>query len=242
MLLSPRTSSDLAAYWGHFFGCPPAALDMAGTQVLPHAELADYVGIYCLRRGEAALASVPPADLAYWRARLGSLGAAELTDAAALARRVGPAAQRLIGPAALAYADAATLRPLPAGGARLLGAADEPAHQRLAAACPASDWEHGGSPFELLPLAGRFVGGELAALAGYELWGERIAHIAVVTHPAQRGRGYGAAAVSLLAELVVGRGLIAQYRTLCANTPARRIAASLGFVDYAETLAVRLVP
>jgi predicted GNAT family acetyltransferase len=87
---------------------------------------------------------------------------------------------------------------------------------------------------------GRFVRDVLAALAGYEIWGERIAHIAVITHPAQRGRGYGAEAVSLLAEGIVARGMIAQYRTLNANTPSLRLGASLGFAPYAETLAIRL--
>jgi GNAT superfamily N-acetyltransferase len=240
MPLTKRTQAALTAYWASFFGCPPPLLDAARGAVLPHAELDNYNGIFSFRRGEAALVSVPPADLAGWRARLAGATAAALGDAAALAELVGVPAARVIGPAALAYADGATLRPLPTAGTRLLSAADEGAHAALKAACPPLEWEHGGSPFELLPLAGRFVRDDLVALAGYELWGEQIAHIAVVTRPDQRGRGYGAEAVSLLAELVVARGLIAQYRTLRANTPSLRIGEALGFVPYADTLAIRL--
>ena len=78
------------------------------------------------------------------------------------------------------------------------------------------------------------------ALAGYELWGEHIAHIAVVTHPEHRGQRYGTCVVSLLAETVLTQGLIPQYRTLCANAPSIAIATALGFVAYSENLAVRL--
>jgi GNAT superfamily N-acetyltransferase len=240
MPLSAPTLAELTGYWAGFFGCPPAALAAGGVQILPHAELDAYRGLYCFRRGDTALVSVPPDELARWHALLAGLDAAALTDAALMAGRLGLAAAQLIGPAALAYADAATLRPLPTAGTRLLTALDEAAHGALRAACPPVEWEHGGSELGLLPLSGRFVRDALAALAGYEIWGERIAHIAVITHPAQRGRGYGAEAVSLLAEGVVARGMIAQYRTLNANTPSLRLGASLGFAPYAETLAIRL--
>jgi RimJ/RimL family protein N-acetyltransferase len=240
MPLTPLTLAALTRYWASFFGCPPGALDAPGARVLPHAELAAYQGIYCFRRGDAALISVPPDEEDRWRELLAGLDMVALTDSAAMGGRVGARASRLIGPAALAYADAATLRSLPVAGTRLLSAADESAHTALQAACTVEEWEHGGSELGLLPLAGRFVRGELVALAGYELWGEQIAHIAVVTHPAHRAQGYGAEAVSLLAEMLVARGVVAQYRTLCANTPSMRIAAALGFVPYAETLAIRL--
>jgi RimJ/RimL family protein N-acetyltransferase len=239
MPLNPPTLAAVTRYWASFFGCPAASLDAPGARILPHAELEEYRGLFCLRRGAAALASVPPGQLAEWQARLAPLGPA-LTDAAALARQLGAAPSQVIGPALVAYADAATLRPLPTAGTRLLSALDEEAHGALEAACDPTEWAHGGSEFGLLPLAGRFVRGELVALAGYELWGEQLAHIAVVTHPAHRGRGYGAEAVSLLAEAVIARGMVAQYRTLRANAPALRIAESLGFVPYAETAAVRL--
>lgn len=242
MPLTASTLAELTRYWAGFFGCPPAAIDEAGIKVLPHAELDAYRGVYCFRRGATTLVSVPPDELVDWRLRLGGLDPATFTDAAAMAVHLGLAPERLIGPAALAYADEATLRPLPTAGTRPLTALDEEAHAALRAACAPEEWEHGGSELGLLPLSGRFVRDELVALAGYELWGKRIAHIAVITHPAHRSRGYGAEAVSLLAEGIVARGMIAQYRTLRANTPALLLGASLGFVPYAETLAIRLGP
>ncbi len=239
----PLTAPTLAAvdrYWSSFFGCPRVALEAPGTSVLPHAELEHYRGLFIFVRGAAALVSAPPDALDHWRGQLAALAPASLLDAPALARRLGLDPQRLIGPASLAYADTESLRPLPTPGARLLTTADEAAYEKLRKACPPIEWGHGGSEMGLLPLAGQFARGRLVALAGYEIWGERIAHIAVITHPTQRGKGHGAAVVSLLAETVVARGMVAQYRTLSANAPSMRIAAGLGFAPYAQTLAVRL--
>lgn len=240
MPLADTTLETIEAYWANFFGAPRDGLGAPGARVLAHAELEHYRGIFCMRLGGAALVSVPPAELEAWRGRLGGADVDALSDAAALGALAGAPPERVIGPAALAYADATSLRPLPAPGVRLLGAADEEAYADLRAACAQIEWEHGGSELGLLPLAGKFVRGDLAALAGYELWGERIAHIAIITRPDMRGRGYGAEAVSLLAEDVVSRGLIAQYRTLRANTPSMRIAAGLGFIPFADTVAIRL--
>ncbi|NTU81514.1 MAG: GNAT family N-acetyltransferase [Chloroflexales bacterium] len=240
MPLSPPTLAAVTRYWAGFFGCPAATFKVPGVYVLPHAELEEYRGIYCLQREAVTLVSVPPGQIGYWRARLAPLGADALTDAPAVARQLGVSPAQVIGPAALAYASA--LRPLPTAGTRLLTALDEEAHAALKAACGPLEWAHGGSEFELLPLAGRFVRGKLVALAGYEPWGEQIAHIAIVTHPAHRGHGYGAEAVSLLAETAIARGMIAQYRTLYANTPSLRLGASLGLVPFAKSLAIRLGP
>ncbi|HMQ33748.1 MAG TPA: GNAT family N-acetyltransferase [Chloroflexaceae bacterium] len=242
MPLSPPTLAAIARHWADFFGCRVADLEAPGVHILPHAELEEYRGLFCLRRGAATLVSAPPDQLDRWRGRLARLGADPLAGAAAVALRLGVVPAQVIGPAALAYADATALRPLPTAGTRLLTTLDEEAHATLAAACGPEEWVHGGSELGLLPLAGRFARGELVALAGYEPWGERIAHIAVITHPAHRGRGYGAEAVSLLAETVIARGMIAQYRTLVANTPSLRLGASLGFAPFAETLAIRLAP
>jgi predicted GNAT family acetyltransferase len=92
------------------------------------------------------------------------------------------------------------------------------------------------------PASGVYHGNELVALAGYEVWGEMIAHIAVVTHPAFRGRGFGRCAVAHVARAALAAGLIPQYRTLESNLASIRVAESLGFslYAYATSVAVRL--
>jgi GNAT superfamily N-acetyltransferase len=158
---------------------------------------------------------------------------------------LGAAAGPVIGPAYLGYTDAAHFTPAaPAAAVRALGPGDEGALAALRAACAPDEWEHGGSDPAAGPAAGPVVGafadGGLAAVAGYEVWGGRLAHIAVVTHPRQRGRGHGAAAVSALVRSALGAGLVPQYRTLEANRSSAAIARRLGFVPYAVSLAVRL--
>ena len=240
MPISAPNVAAVARYWASFFGCPVAALGQPGVRVLPHAELEEYRGIFVFQREAATLVSVPPDQVARWEPALAGLTPGDLLDPAPMAAVAAVSPAQVIGPAVVAYADTSSLRPLPTAGTRLLTALDEEAHAALAAACDPTAWAHGGSEFALLPLAGRYVRGQLVALAGYEPWGEQIAHIAVITHPAHRGQGYGGEVVSLLAETVIARGMLAQYRTLRSNTPSLRLGASLGFVPFAETLAVRL--
>jgi predicted GNAT family acetyltransferase len=61
-----------------------------------------------------------------------------------------------------------------------------------------------------------------------------------VTHPAFRGNGYGRAVVSAMTRAALDEGAIPHYQTLASNTASRAIARSLGFTEYAQTLAVRL--
>ncbi len=89
-------------------------------------------------------------------------------------------------------------------------------------------------------MIGAFAGGGLAVVAGYEVWGDQIAHLAIVTHPAHRGRGLGAAAFAFAARAALDAGLIAQHRALLSNTHSMSIARRLGFVPYSVSLAVRL--
>jgi predicted GNAT family acetyltransferase len=70
--------------------------------------------------------------------------------------------------------------------------------------------------------------------------GGTSSHIAVITHPDFRGRGYGRSAVAHLAARALAAGLLPQYRTLVANHSSIHVAQSLGFELYATSMAVRL--
>jgi len=202
---------------------------------------------------EATLAAVD----AFWAADLGC-SVAELRSPDAIVTRQGrgifilsragvvvalpPAlpADRVVGPAFIGYADASTFCDGSGDGARVLdgGDGDREAIAGLRAACGPSAWEQGGADGADTTV-GIFVDGALATLASYEIWSERIAHIGIITHPAQRGRGLGGAAVAAIARLAIARGLVAQYRTLVANAPSMAIARRLGFQRYAFTLSIR---
>jgi GNAT superfamily N-acetyltransferase len=240
IVLQASTIATLDNYWSDFFACPLTLFARATTRVVPHAGLGDYRGIFLFRRRHALIISVPPADHAIYLARFAGFTVAAFDDVAALTKQIPAAIGRVIGPAWISYADATTFRPHRHGTARLLTDEDEHAFHMLEAACPPLDWEHGGSAFGGRAVAGQFIGDALVALAGYERWGEQIAHIAVVTRPEYRGRSYGKSVVSLLAQTVLTVGLIPQYRTLGANAPSMAIGAALGFCAYAESIAIRL--
>jgi GNAT superfamily N-acetyltransferase len=241
MELHPATIATLDAYWRTFFGDAVTTFDTPQTLVVPHAGMGAYQGIFLFRRRHTLLISVPPAVTDAQRAQLATLTGADFNDSAMLIAQVGLCIDRLIGPAFLGYADAGTFQPNHTGAVRLLTPGDAAAFHTFRMACPPMEWDHGGSAFGADPLAGYFVTDQLVALAGYELWGTTIAHIGVVTHPQQRGRGYGKGVVSFLSAQVLQDQRIPQYRTLCSNTPALQLARALGFVGYAESLAVRLV-
>jgi GNAT superfamily N-acetyltransferase len=238
--LSQATLAAVDRYWATFFGCDPAILSAPGTMVVPHAGLGDYHGLFGLRCRETLIISVPPARLKRDRAALAAFPATLLDDLPTLQTQIAAPIERVVGPAFVGYADAATFRPEAAAGTRLLTPDDHDRFERLRRACSTLEWQHGGSELGAQPIVGYFVDDEIVAVSGFELWGEQIAHIAVVTHPGYRGLGYGGKVVSAIAAVALARGLIPQYRTLMSNTPSIKIGAALGFVLYAETVAVRL--
>jgi RimJ/RimL family protein N-acetyltransferase len=148
----------------------------------------------------------------------------------------------IIGPAFIGYTDAKLFRQLGSGGARLLTNADREAVEILRNACLAEEWDHGGSTFRPKEMVGVLSDQRLVTVASYQGWGEHIAHISIITHPAFRGRGYAAIAVSELTRIALERKLVPQYRTLEANQPSMAVARRLGFVQYATSLAIRLRP
>jgi GNAT superfamily N-acetyltransferase len=155
-----------------------------------------------------------------------------------LVEQMTPVARAVIGPAFIGYAETVSA-PAPAHHLRSLSVSDAAAIESLRANCDPTEWDHGGSSRDHV-CSGVFESGELGALAGYEVWGGTIAHIAVVTHPKFRGRGFGRSAVAHLAQRALDVGLLPQYRTLESNAPSMRIAGSLGFERYATSVAVRI--
>ncbi len=153
----------------------------------------------------------------------------------------GARVDRLVGPAVISYADAGTFRGVSvAAEMRPLTEADRPALDALRDSMPPDEWDHGSGDLAGKPVFGAWVDGVLAARAGYEVWAGRIAHLGVVTHPAHRGWGLGAAVFASATRAALEAGLVAQHRALQSNTQSMRIAGRLGFVPCATSLAVRL--
>ncbi|HEX6036657.1 GNAT family N-acetyltransferase [Longimicrobium sp.] len=240
-MLSPATVDALDGYWVAWLGVPRSRLRASRPLAVPHAGLGDYAGMYAQAFGGAPIVSLPPALLERYGPDAARAAGGGLVDDERWRAVFGERLEAVVGPAVIAYADAGTLRPFGVDAeVRLLDEADRPALRALRAAVSPEAWEHGGSTLGDAPVAGVFADGALAAVSGYEVWGRRIAHLAVVTRPDLRGRGLGAAAVALAARTALDAGLVAQYRTLASNTSSMAIARRLGFVGYAASLAVRL--
>jgi GNAT superfamily N-acetyltransferase len=240
-MLAPATVDAVDGYWSAFLGIPRSRLRPPRPLAVPHAGLGDYRGMYAQAFGGAPVVSLPGALLERHGRDAAEAAAGGLVNDDRWRAVFGARTDAVVGPAGVSYADAGTLRPAPSDTeVRPLTEADRPALDALRDAMPGIEWEHGGGEYGGTPVFGAFADGALAARAGYEVWGGRIAHLGVATHPAHRGRGLGAAAFALAARAALDAGLIAQHRTLLSNTHSLGIARRLGFVPYAVSLAVRL--
>ncbi len=225
------------SYWAAHLGCETDELFAKPFHVLTHGgELMGYNGVFALFRGDAVMVSLPPDSADSLRARLADLH--QGCTPASLKAALSSIATKIIGPAFIGYAE--TMLP-PLHQVRAIGPEDVAAVQALEQSCDATEWEHGGSSFEVA-CSGVFAGDQLVALAGYEVWGGGIAHISIITHPAFRGQGLGRSAVAHLALRALDTGLLPQYRTLESNGPSIRVAETLGFQAYATSVAARLPP
>lgn len=235
------TGQRVDTYWATFFGCHIEDLHTPRTLVVPHAALADYAGAYLMRTEEACIVSVPADLLRHTSDALGTLLPTDAFDVAVVSACFGSAVERVIGPAYQGYTDGDAFHPVDSRETRVLGEHDTLALRHLAEVCGEDEWQHSGIGNDNQQVVfGCFTGEELAAAGMGEPRNETLWHIGIVTHPSYRGRGFGQTVVSVIATYGLELGLIPWYQTLQANTPSIAIAQSLGFSQYATTLAVRL--
>lgn len=228
-----RTAHD---YWASHLGIPSERLFSEPLSVIGHSgELTGYGGVFALFRDGAKVISLPPERAELIRPLIVKLPADFSLDD--LEEVLRPFASMVIGPAFIGYTDSVAAAPQ---AARLLTSNDTAAVAALRAACREDEWEHGGSEAVEHTAVGVFVDDQLAALAGYEIWGGTIAQISVITRPAHRGRGFGTAAVAQITAHALAAGLLPQFRTLDSNQHSMRIAEWLGFKRYATSLAMRM--
>jgi GNAT superfamily N-acetyltransferase len=69
---------------------------------------------------------------------------------------------------------------------------------------------------------------------------QATSHVHVLTAPAHRNQGFGAAMLSAPTTRALEHRSVAQYRFLEENRPAVRIARTLGYVEDGRTLEVVL--
>jgi ribosomal protein S18 acetylase RimI-like enzyme len=238
------TATDLAdAYWAEvYFGMAIDEFRQPALHVISHAgELAGYAGVFSFRRNASCVISCPSTIVARVRVDLRTVSIEKLFDAKFLSRLL-PQTTKIIGPAWIGYLDEGSSILAESSADVLTGASLLKRLPELQLDCDAVEWEHSGLGSSNEFMAGYELNGNVVAAAGYRRWGRHLAHIGVITHPAYRGKGLGRRVVREAARHALGQRLVPQYRTLIANAAAMRIAESLQFKKYGESIAVRLPP
>lgn len=228
-------------YWRETFGISEA--EFAAPGILVHANGGRVSGrnaAWVFLHGDACLLSVPPDWLAPVREAAGDLSPDLLLRPDTLHSLFPGRVTRLVGPAYQGCAERRDFRPLPCERMRPLSAPDRPALERLREACDPAEWDDSGISPDSEPLFGYFDRDDLLAIAGIIPWSPCAANPAVLTHPAARGRGCGAAVASAAMAHILYQGSIVLYQTLLANRPAVRIAERLGCRQYARMIFVGL--
>jgi GNAT superfamily N-acetyltransferase len=239
--LTAKTVGTVDEFWSEDVGCSREILRSDQTIVVPHPDqYSEFAGIFVLLIDSAPIISLPPDLYSSLCNKAREWTASQVVDSQCLPSLIGHRLDRIIGPAFVGYTEPGMFLAVEASSTAMLGKEHAEQLASLRAACDPIEWEHGGRQFGENPTVGVFIGRELIALAGYDIWGDRIAHISIVTHPRYRRHGYGCAAVSRLTEIALERGLVPQYRTLDSNTGSMKIAAKSGFTRYATTMTVWL--
>lgn len=199
----------------------------------------------------SALVTVPDDATAQRVQALTGLATGARTDPAAVGALVGVA--DVLGPARLAYLDAASLttvelRTTPGAAtpatarpdlADVVGLdAQGPAVRALLDHVDADDADESGLAELTSPAFTLRRAGDVVAAAGYRTWPGDVAHLSVLTAPEVRGQGLGRLVARAATTAALDAGLLPQWRARVA--PSQRIARSLGYHDLGSQLSVRL--
>ncbi|MBU2670127.1 GNAT family N-acetyltransferase [Actinoplanes bogorensis] len=195
-----------------------------------------WVGIVVV--GDGAIATAPDGAAAGMMERaLADLDVSAMSDPAVVGTRI--AVDEVLGPATLAYCDAATFRPVDSGAIESIPA-DDAELNALIARVPADEAGEAGLDEITSPAFVVRQGSELLAAAGYRDWPLGTAHLSVLTAPEARGRGLAKAVASAAVAAALDAGRFPQWRA--RPVESRQVARALGFVEVGAQLSLRLKP
>ncbi|GGP17787.1 GNAT family N-acetyltransferase [Nonomuraea glycinis] len=148
------------------------------------------------------------------------------------------AVEDVLGPASLAYVDAAGFVAVHGGAAvERLPSGDVRVRELLDASDPAEAGESGLREI----VSDAFVvreGLEVVAVAGYRPWLDTAAHVSVLTAAGRRGEGLAKVVASAAVADALERGLLPQWRA--RPEASRRVARALGFDEVGGQVSVKL--
>ena len=229
-------------FWGSFFGLEAERLRRPGVNVVEHAHLRGYPGVWFFVRGSSVVVSAPAAWLDRLRSRTMQIAAHPLPGPPLLRELFGRDPERVIGPAYQGCLVREGFQPMRDAHVRRLSSSYDSALADLRAASSSEEWEHSALGTSSEPRFGYFEAGRLVAAAGTDPWTADAVGPGVLTHPDHRGRGHATAVVSAVVEHALAAGKLLLYQTLTASTGAVKVAERLGYQQYATHLAIRVQP
>jgi GNAT superfamily N-acetyltransferase len=224
--LDAATLGRAEEFWTLRLGCAAGAFRTPGLTVVENPR----VGVFVVATARGIVAAAP-SELHAALARTRDPRVLVTWDGL---RPLVPAHARTVGAAWIGYASQAAGS---AEGVRPVDSAGDPALASLRASVTDLEWRHANLDAAEPPIFAVVAGGAAVAASGSQRLLDRVAHIGVVTGAATRGQGLGRRAVAAALARALELGLLPQYQTLVANTPARRIADALGFAHFATTLS-----
>ena len=241
--LRPKSLDAILEWWAQELGISGADLrathpgiTLSGNSLQP--------GIFALRRAKYVRIAAAPWKLENIRDEIAEKNRSQIFIKGFWPKYLPEMCGTVIGPTLLFYADAApdawkTFAAPRGMMLRGLAAIDARACEELACALTEKEREHCGLEFGPHPMWGVFLKKQLLAVAGYDAWPGRIAHIGVAVHPDFRRKKLGRLAAMAAARGAMARRRIVQYRTLADNAGSAGIAQALGLTLFAETIYVR---
>ncbi|MEU8900433.1 GNAT family N-acetyltransferase [Nocardia sp. NPDC048505] len=195
-----------------------------------------WVGIVALQG--AAIATAPNyAGAEQVQAVLESLPVEHVTDPDLL-RGILPIG-KVLGPAALAYADSECFRPAPVGARAIEElASTDPGMRALMRSAGTADADESGLDEITSPAFTLRAGSQVIAAAGYRRWPSSTAHVSVLTAPEWRGQGLAAMVATAAVKHALTQELTPQWRA--RSRESRHVARSIGFRELGSQLSVEL--
>ncbi len=241
--LKRRTREAVFATWSGELGLNPLELfsPNRGIRITINPTLP---GIMVLHTGEDVRICASSAKIESMRDRFGDLSLSDPCAPAFWRTTFPELCGDISGPTNIYYIDEIpkTWNPLPTSHslllARGLAFSDRYLCMELAQALTPQEREASGFDTIGRQVWGVFAKGFLVAIAGYDAWPNRIAHIGVATHPQHRRNKYAQLATQAAIRGAIMSRRIAQYRCLAHNTPAAGIANALNLPRFAQTLFI----
>jgi GNAT superfamily N-acetyltransferase len=236
--MMPINQQEIDRYWATEMGTGPEFMHNTSEVICTAQQL--YSGVQLFHRDGFLVVASPQHLVDFIATRVRDLPIRNIFSVEFVERLLVSGVEKILGPAHISYADSSTFNPSPIGSSRSLTPEDSAICQSFTTALSTAEIEQSGFDSSEAPAFGAFANDVLCAIASYQIWQARIAHITVVTHPDYRRHGFGRVAVSALAEHAFARNLILQYRALASNENSLKLGRSLGFRHYCSTIYARL--